>query len=113
MLTRAIVLLALCLGLGAPAWGDSCPDLAKAKTGIPANWPDAVYVIYTGPDSDAIESGLRKIGGKVDEADRAFVVITRPSWKFVRIVGFVDGCYEDFLDVSRDRLDAWLAGLAG
>ncbi len=111
---RVTLVLCLLLAFGTPAAADSCNDLDEATgIGIKSHWPDAVFVIYRGLDSDAIESGLRNIGASIADADRDFVVITRPGWPKIRVVGFVDGCYEAFVDVRRETLDAWLAKIAG
>jgi hypothetical protein len=111
MLTRAIVLLALCLGLGAPAWAEQCDDLAKAEHGgIAEHWPDAKFVVYKDSESVAIAHGIKTVGGTLPELERVWLVISRPEWPTVRVVGFVDGCYEDHIDVTRHMLDDWLAG---
>lgn len=107
----AIVIL---LALGAPAAADSCGDMKEAvETGIKSHWPDARFIVYHGPDSDAIENGLRNIGNRVSDADRNFVVISRQAWPRLRIVSFIDGCYEAFIDVDRETLDAWLSRSSG
>lgn len=107
------LLVAICLlmGINSEAAAYACKDLTETTlVGIPFHWPDAKFFIYKSKDAQAIERGLRDTGIKVVSADREFVVVTRPRWDKVRIIGFIDGCYEAFVDIPRGQLDDWLAG---
>lgn len=110
---RAFVIgVTVALLTASPAMAE-CSGLAEIEARIGEVWPGAKYSIYEAQDSAAIEDGLASAGGTVPPADRVFVVIDLPDTEKLRIVGIKEGCYEDFVDVDRATLDAWLAGEAG
>jgi len=109
---RALLCAIIVLLLGAaPAMAYACKDMTQLQlSGIKSHWPDAKIFVYKNQESKAIENGLRSAGNQISDVKREFIVITRPVWDKVRIVGFIDGCYEAFIDVTRRQLDDWLAG---
>ena len=117
MLTRAI-LLALCLGFGAPAWAqDAAPADCLTPEEIVAHVvkqiPLAKFVVYKDADSERIQEGILRTVGRALTGKRDFMVFSRPDREVLLIVGVKDGCYEGHSEVRREVLDKWLAGVSG
>lgn len=106
--------LCLLLALGAPAAADGltvgdppkapCPDKQYVIDYQTARWPGITYVLYTGIDGSALKASIK--GADATE----FLVFKKPGSDNRLVVGFVDGCMEDFTVVPSHVIDKWLAG---
>jgi hypothetical protein len=107
---RAIITVAL----GALLWTTpagaqepACTDFIEAQRIIAAEGSRSA--VYEGRDSEAIERGITRAMAQMAPAERTFLALWLPNGK-VRIGGFINGCLEDFADITPETLALWLEG---